>query len=104
SAEVNAVDRDLEGLQLVEMPWLLDDPDSRPLYAGLRRARLEPGANLSRLHALGVDAFRLAWTETLPGPWSLVRGVTGTLSTNARRQIERELQVAEFDRGGLRPR
>lgn len=101
SAEVQSADRDLEGLQLVEMPWLLDSSSSRSLRASLQQAALEPGANLSRLHALGADAFRLAWTETLPDPWSLLRGVTGTLSANTERQIERELPVVKFERSGL---
>lgn len=108
SAEVSTADRDLEDLQIVEMPWLLPtaaadgSTQARSLRQTLKSAALEPGARLSRLQALGVDAFELAVAGAPPGPWSVLRGVTGVLRSNAQRQLERELVLGEFAGSGLR--
>jgi outer membrane PBP1 activator LpoA protein len=101
SAEVSGGDRDLDGLRLVELPWLLGaQPALREAVAasGLR------GASLSRLQALGVDAHRLALSHgTLePGGALVVHGATGWLTVNLRGEIERSLPLASFDSGGLR--
>jgi outer membrane PBP1 activator LpoA protein len=101
SAEVTAGDRDLTGLRLVELPWLLgEQPALREAIAG---AELR-GAGLSRLQALGVDAHRLALRhgELEPGGALVVHGATGRLTVNRRGEIERSLPLATFASGGLR--
>ncbi|KZX59505.1 hypothetical protein A3709_14555 [Halioglobus sp. HI00S01] len=94
-------DRDLNGLNLVELPWLLG---SSPAL----QAELADGGNNAypRLNALGVDAYLLQsrFLQLQAGPDLLIRGNTGLLSLNPQLQIERELVPAEFDRGRVTPR
>ena len=53
-------DRDLNGINIVEMPWLLTNDD--PVYAAV----LAGGADeeMADMHALGADAFLLNWRLT----------------------------------------
>lgn len=96
----DARDRDLDGINLVEIPWLLDsDPE-------LRQALALGGNSYTRLNALGADAQLLQ--SRLPqlqaGPDALLRGATGILTLNPQLQIERDLPPATFDGGVLKPR
>jgi len=52
-----AVARDLDGVRVVEIPWLLT-PDA-PQFNGLPRRDFDSTA-LARLYALGLDAYRVA--------------------------------------------
>lgn len=99
SEENNEPENDLNGLQLVEMPAILNK--SRDQRAATLR-----GDDYARLAALGADACRLASQGArgfIRGN-PLLRGETGFLSSNEQGQIERDLQPAVFDRGELRPR
>jgi outer membrane PBP1 activator LpoA protein len=87
-------DRDLNGIQLVEMPWLLA-PE------GALQTEVEKGGGLdllSDMHALGADAFMLNWrlAQLGEGPDSRVRGQTGLLSQDGSGRIHRELVPARF--------
>ncbi|MHA7817998.1 MAG: penicillin-binding protein activator [Pseudohaliea sp.] len=101
SAEVTTGDRDLAGLRLVELPWLLDE--RRGLREAIAGAGLR-GAGLSRLQALGADAHRLALRHGVldPGGPLVIHGATGKLTVNPRGEIERDLPLAAFGSGGLR--
>ncbi|KGE03247.1 penicillin-binding protein activator [Pseudohaliea rubra] len=101
SAEVTSGDRDLSGLQLVELPWFLGE--RADLRAAIADAGLR-GAGLSRLQALGADAQQLAlrYGELAPGGPLVLHGATGKLTVNSRGEIERGLPLATFGRGGLR--
>ncbi len=95
-------DRDLEGINLVEIPWLLG---SSP---GLRVAIAagDTGTDAyTRLNALGADAFLLQehLSALQAGPEFLLRGNTGLLSMDSEWRIHRELPAATFDRGALTP-
>jgi outer membrane PBP1 activator LpoA protein len=96
-------DRDLDGINLVETPWLLG---ANP---GLRVAIAAGGTgsdNYTRLNALGADAFLLQtrFSQLQGGPDALVRGNTGLLSLDPQLRIRRELSPATFDGGALKPR
>ena len=99
SEENDDPENDLNGLQLVEMPAILNK-------SGDQRAATLRGDDYARLAALGADACRLA-SQGVQGFFRgnpLLRGETGFLSINEQDQIERDLQPAVFDRGALRPR
>lgn len=87
-------DKDLSGINLVAMPWLLGSNPA--LQQSLASADRE---QYTRLHALGADAFRMQarFRQLQAGPDALVRGDTGLLSMNAGLQIVRELPAATFD-------
>ncbi len=99
----NARDRDLDGITVVEIPWLLG------ANAELRVAIAagDTGSDLyTRLNALGADAFLLQ--QNFPvlrsGPDALLRGNTGLLAMDPQlRMRRRDLPAATFDGGELKP-
>ena len=92
------LDRDLNGIQFSDIPWLLTEED--PLREAILAAFPRQQSYL-RLHALGVDSFRLyprlEQLEQLPD--SRFYGRTGNLSLNPRREVTRELGLARFVAG-----
>lgn len=96
-------DRDLDGINLVEMPWLLGtNPELRVAIAAG-----DTGSDVyTRLNALGADAFLLQqdFAVLQAGPDALLRGNTGLLSMDSRQRILRDLFPAAFDGGELKPR
>lgn len=96
---------DLNGVMFPDSPWVID-PDSRSLLVrnGLVRHWGRPVLAVSRLHALGYDAYQLL-PEILrqpgPGPFSggEVAGTTGILYADSTGRIHRRLTFAEV-RGG----
>jgi outer membrane PBP1 activator LpoA protein len=93
-------DVDLNGINLVDLPWLLGSNPS--LKAELAAASSD---HYTRLNALGVDAYRLQarFRQLQGGPDALIRGDTGLLSMNSRLQMARELPPATFDGGAIKP-
>jgi outer membrane PBP1 activator LpoA protein len=88
-------------VRFVDMPWMLeaDNPD----YASLRVAAAEfKGADLQRLFALGVDAYRLLprLQDKLAGK-VLLEGLTGRISSGQNGLLQLELPLAQFRREGV---
>lgn len=98
----DARDQDLNGINLVEIPWLLGaSPELRVAIA----AGGTGSDAYTRLNALGADAFLLQtrFHQLQAGPDALLRGNTGLLSMDHELRIRRELSPATFDGGVLRP-
>lgn len=94
--------RDLNGIRLVETPWLLGaNPNLRVAIA----AGDTDSGNYTRLNALGADAFLLQseFSRLQSGADALLRGNTGLLSMDPQLRIHRELSPAIFDGGVLQP-
>tara|TARA_R110002110_G_scaffold91264_2_gene237608 strand:+ start:236888 stop:238759 length:1872 start_codon:yes stop_codon:yes gene_type:complete len=93
-------DRDLNGIQLAEIPWLMGaNPELRvAIAAGNTGSDAFP-----RLNALGAEAFKLqtGFSRLQAGPDVLLRGNTGLLSMNPQLQIERQPELATFEEGIL---
>lgn len=91
---------DLNGVQFVDMPWLLQ-PDHLAVMV-YPRSPSPLAADMERLYALGIDAWRLALQlqASMPGvPFSL-DGVTGHLTLDVRsHQINRDGVRAQFSEG-----
>lgn len=93
-------DKDLNGIQLLETPWVLgtaragNDPMNKPTASD----------RYSSLRALGADAFLLQsrMNQFQSGPELMIRGNTGLLSLDPNLRIVRRLQPATFDRGVLK--
>lgn len=94
-----ATARDLDGVRVAEIPWLLT-PDA-PYLAGLPRREFGSAA-LTRLYALGLDAFRVA-QALAAGPVDHLEldGATGHLSLDADRQFERRAPIGLYRDGAL---
>lgn len=92
------LDRDLNGIRLVEIPWIVA-PD-----AAIFTAVYDSGADatLAGMHALGVDAFMLNWRlqQLAADPGNVYRGQTGLLHMDLQGRLHREL-VPTVMRGGL---
>lgn len=105
TSSVNAGDRgalaayDLANVTFVDMPWLLE-PD-HPAVMGYPRP--EPGpAEIERLYALGIDAWRIAQL-LLSGARDLkMDGVTGELTLGPGGVIERILRTGRYVDGRAR--
>lgn len=93
-------DRDLNGLRLAEIPWLLG---SNP---GLRVAIAagDTGSDsLARLNALGADAWLVQsrFAQLQAGADALLRGDTGLLRLDPSLRLQREPVLAVFDGSDL---
>ncbi len=91
---------DLNGIQFVDMPWLLQ-PDHLAVMV-YPRSESFLTADLERLYALGIDAWRLALQlqSTPPGMSFTLDGVTGQLTLDVRtHQIKRDGLRAKFSEG-----
>ncbi|MEZ5502644.1 MAG: penicillin-binding protein activator [Halioglobus sp.] len=93
--------QDLNGIRLVETPWLLG---ANPALRVTLAAGDAEGANYTQLNALGADAFLLqsGFSRLQSGADALFRGNTGLLSMDPNLQIKRELPAATFDGGELK--
>ncbi|WOJ94963.1 penicillin-binding protein activator [Congregibacter variabilis] len=92
-----SLNRDLGGLRLLAMPWRLDESTL-------------PGADSksssAALHALGADAYALArrWWRMRSTAAPMFFGLTAELRASPEGVLNRRLNLAEFNRGVLRPR
>jgi outer membrane PBP1 activator LpoA protein len=99
-------DQDLNGAQIVDMPWLLrtGDGDDALDRAALQQLR-EPAIQFPRLYAFGIDAYRLV--RYLPFlrqyPTQTMAGQTGILDLDRQGRIHRRLYPARFHGDDLRP-
>jgi outer membrane PBP1 activator LpoA protein len=105
TSSVNAGDRgalaafDLANITFVDMPWLLE-PDHP---AVMNYPRPEPGsADIERLYALGIDAWRIAQLLLAGARELKLDGVTGELKLGPEGIIERTLRAGRYVDGRTR--
>jgi len=98
--ETIATARDLDGLIVTEIPWIVTP--NAPQFAALPRREMTSAA-LTRLYALGLDAFRVAaaFKDGAPEQFSL-EGATGQIALDGR-NFTRESRFAVFRDGDLLP-
>jgi len=95
-------DRDLNGVELVLSPWVLDP-------TGQLQSDVAPpgedGTALDELQALGSDARLLQWRlDDLQQPGVVLRGFGGTLYRDTEGNMHRQRRVAVFRNGEPSPR
>jgi len=96
-------DRDLDGLQFADMPWVLGKNDG---YSLVRKKLAQHWSNEvsrhNRLYALGFDAYRvlplLVHQQDSSLPWYFA-GATGLLQLDANARLHRQLDWARFANG-----
>jgi len=95
-----ATARDLNGLIVTEIPWIVTPNATQ--FATLPRREMGSEA-LTRLYALGLDAFRVAaaFKDGAPDRFSL-DGATGQIALDGR-NFTRESRFAVFRDGNLLP-
>jgi uncharacterized protein len=96
-----AVARDLDGVRVVEIPWLLT-PDA-PEFASFKRRDFDSDS-LARLYALGLDAYRIAasFGNRPPDRFEL-DGATGHVSLAPGREFQRAGRIGVYRDGMLVP-
>ena len=91
---------DLQDMHFVDMPWMVEPGD--PTVAAYPRNSKPIGADLDRLYALGIDAYRLAYALATKEKSGLqpLDGVTGRITlADDGYEFLRELTPAYFDQG-----
>ena len=88
-------DRDLNGVRMLDIPWLLDPDDE------LRRQVAQGGdyqPSLAAMYALGADAFLMHWrlSPLRHNPGHPVRGYSGLLGMDAEGRVHRQLRPARM--------
>jgi outer membrane PBP1 activator LpoA protein len=95
-----AADRDLNGVEFCDSPWLFGLAAGMPQRADLMRA-LPAAGNNARLFAFGMDAYRLspyaAWLQRHTD--AFVSGASGQLSVDAFGRVRRNPAWMVFDDG-----
>ena len=94
-----ANDRDLDGVAFGDMPWLVAPTTSdRLLREQIDLALSGQGMSLSRLHAFGADAYRLATglRRIVDDRSASIDGHTGRLNMGANHRIARRLTWTRF--------
>jgi outer membrane PBP1 activator LpoA protein len=96
-----AVARDLDGVRVIEIPWLLT-PDA-PQFATITRRTFDSDA-LARLYALGRDAYAIAasFTDGPPDRFEL-EGATGHVSLGPGHVFRRQGMLGVYRDGALVP-
>ena len=97
--------RDLAGLTMTEMPWLVPQPQKSALRTEYESLFAEQDETQQRLFAMGHDALtlvgRLKQQQMFP---SLVyHGLTGSLRLTPQQAVQRQLTVATYRGGKLVP-
>lgn len=97
-----ALDRDLDGIQFCDIPWMLDSSIANSMiYQSVKNLWKENFAQYSRLYALGIDAYKLSMQmpQLRAMPEVGVSGMTGILKINNKNIINRKLIWGTFDNG-----
>ncbi len=106
SGESNAtLDRDLDGVEFCDAPWLFGPLPGRPDRLRVSSQLTSANGVGARLYAFGMDAWALLpymdWL--LIHPDAYLEGATGDLSADAFGRIHRTLAWARFENGIARP-
>ncbi|MDE1898595.1 MAG: penicillin-binding protein activator [Xanthomonadaceae bacterium] len=98
-------DRDLDGIEFGDAPWLFDAQPGLPSRSELSGQLPDVDGRAARLFAFGMDAWALVpyldWLRAHPG--SYVAGATGQLTADAQGHIQRVPLWLRFDNGLARP-
>ena len=99
--EATALAHDLDGVRFVDMPWLLR-PDASSGAGGPLPAAPLP-ADLARLYALGVDAYRVAQRWSTGETRFTIEGMMGRLRVDrsAGPRVERTPAAAIYRHGAI---
>lgn len=95
--------RDLAGMTLTEIPWLVPQVPKLPLRAEYEQLFAEQDETSQRLFAMGYDAMALIskLKQQQQFPAMLYHGLTGSLRLGQDQNIQRQLTVARYGKGKL---
>ncbi len=100
-----AANRDLDGVEFCDAPWLFDAQPGLPNHADVAAQLPAARGGAARLFAFGMDAWNLVpyldWLRAHPG--SYVPGASGQLAADHFGRVHRVLIWAKFQDGLARP-
>jgi outer membrane PBP1 activator LpoA protein len=93
-------DRDLNGIQFLDIPWLLDNSGNRD-YKNVSKIWPGDSKRLGRVYALGIDAYRVipALRRLMINPNESELRNTGQLSVDKDGRVRRSLLLATYENG-----
>jgi outer membrane PBP1 activator LpoA protein len=95
------LDRDLDGVEFCDAPWLFGPVPGRPDRATVGRQIASANGVGARLFAFGMDAYALlpylGWLLTHPDAY--LSGATGDLTADSFGRVHRLIGWARFDQG-----
>lgn len=95
---------DMQGLIFPDMPWMLGGEPADSVRAAARDAWPTGGPRRNRLFAFGYDAYKLALSLRGGSQKGLTfDGLTGKLTLDAQRRVQRELVWAQMQGGQAKP-
>jgi len=99
-----AANEDMEGLMFPDMPWMLGGTLADSVRSAAREAWPSGGPRRNRLFAFGFDAYRLSAALRVRGVGGSVNveGLTGRLTLDSDRRVQRELEWAQLHNGTTR--
>jgi outer membrane PBP1 activator LpoA protein len=95
----------MEGLLFPDMPWMLGGDLADSVRSAAREAWPSGGPRRNRLFAFGFDAYRVSVVLRAQGSAGAmnVDGLTGRLTLDAERRVQRDLAWAQLHNGTTRP-
>lgn len=98
------LDRELDGIEFTEAPWLIGEVDGRPTREAMSGLDSSHGGG-ARLFAFGLDAFHLIghFRHLAQSPQTVLEGATGQLRFDGFGQILRNPAWARFQGGRVQP-
>lgn len=99
------LDRELDGIEFTEIPWLISDLPGVPARAPLAESMASARGGGARLFAFGLDAFRLLGhlEQLATDPNERLRGATGELRLDGFGQVQRSPGWARYSNGHVQP-
>lgn len=93
-------DRDMNGVQFIDMPWVVNAKQSRVKQL-INKQEGSLSGESSRLFAMGVDAYDLtqSFNQLQQSSNASVDGATGQLSLNADNRIQRRMTWVKISNG-----
>lgn len=91
------LNHDLNGIRFIDSPWLVQA--DHPVVKNYPHPDLPLSAELDRLYALGIDAYRIAELLLLGAQPATLDGAIGRITLNRGNQFERELTPAIIRQG-----
>lgn len=99
------LDKELDGIEFTDAPWLFTDPPGLPRRETLAQSLDSARGGGARLVAFGIDAFRLlGYLDHLAAdPNTRLAGATGDLRVDGFGNVQRTPAWAQFSGGRARP-
>ncbi len=93
-------DRDLDEIQFVDIPWMLNHQGNHD-YQQITKLWPARGIRFSRLFALGIDAYRLipSLRRLMIHPEEIATHHTGELTVDKNGRVHRHLLMATYEKG-----